>query len=266
MTPIRWLLTMATLAVCGPLSAHDFWIEPSAFDAALDAPVALRLMVGEGFAGEGVARPARSIVRFDAHDALGSRPVAGLSGADPAGLVSGRRQGLLTVGYQSRPSFVELAADVFERYLLEEGLEHVIALRARRGETEAPGRELFSRSAKSLIAIEDAAAAPVAGPTLGLPLEFLAMHADTPVAGSPLDLQLLFQGQPVVGVLVVAMPKTDPSRAQRLRTDSAGRLTVALTLPRPWLVKAVHMQPAPQSTGAEWESWWASLTLSIPAG
>ncbi|MCZ6507357.1 MAG: DUF4198 domain-containing protein [Acidobacteria bacterium] len=265
MTPFRWLLAMAILAVCGPLSAHDFWIQPSAFDAAVGAPIALRLMVGEDFTGESLAPPARSIIRFDAHDDLGRRPVTGLSGVDPAGLISGRRQGLLTVSYQSRPSFIELAAEPFEHYLREEGLEHVIAMRVRRGESAAPGRELFSRSAKSLITIEDGGEATAGAPALGLALEFLSAHAETPVAGAPVELELLFRGQPVADVLVVAMPKADPSSSQRLRTDSEGRVRVDLTLPGPWLVKAVHMLPTPPSTAAQWESWWASLTLSIPA-
>ena len=31
-----------------------------------------------------------------------------------------------------------------------------------------------------------------------------------------------------------------------------------------WLVKAVHMAPAPAESGAEWESLWASLTFEVP--
>ena len=167
----------------------------------------------------------------------------GLSGVDPAGLISGRRQGLLTVSYQSRPR-----------------ADHRL-----RGESAAPGRELFSRSAKSLITIEDGGEATAGAPALGLALEFLSAHAETPVAGSPFEFELLFRGQPVADVLVVAMPKADPSSSQRLRTDSEGRVRVDLTLPGPWLVKAVHMLPTPPSTAAQWESWWASLTLWIPA-
>jgi hypothetical protein len=265
MTRLRWQLTLAALTACAPLSAHDFWIEPSAFEAAVGTPVAVRLMVGKDFTGESLALPARSIIRFEAHDALGSQPVAAAPGAGPAGLLYGRQRGLLTVGYQSRPSSIELAAGAFERYLREEGLEHVIELRSRRGESEAPGRELFSRSAKSLISIERPLRPPVTQPALGLPLEFLASSAEIPVAGSSLDLQLLFRGQPIGGVLVVAVPKVSPGNAQRLRTNSEGRLTIDLTLPGPWLVKAVHMQPAAPTSAAQWESWWASLTLSIPA-
>ena len=30
-----------------------------------------------------------------------------------------------------------------------------------------------------------------------------------------------------------------------------------------WLVKAVHMIPAPAGTGAQWTSFWASLTFEL---
>ena len=32
-----------------------------------------------------------------------------------------------------------------------------------------------------------------------------------------------------------------------------------------WLIKAVHMIAAPPGSGAEWESFWASLTFALPA-
>jgi len=38
-----------------------------------------------------------------------------------------------------------------------------------------------------------------------------------------------------------------------------------LDRPGLWLIKAVHMVPAPEGSGAEWESLWASLTFELPA-
>jgi hypothetical protein len=31
-----------------------------------------------------------------------------------------------------------------------------------------------------------------------------------------------------------------------------------------WLVKSVHMVPAPAGANAEWASFWASLTFEMP--
>jgi hypothetical protein len=44
---------------------------------------------------------------------------------------------VLVIGYRSNPSAIELAADKFNQYLKEEGLDAVAALRAQRNETSA---------------------------------------------------------------------------------------------------------------------------------
>jgi hypothetical protein len=44
-----------------------------------------------------------------------------------------------------------------------------------------------------------------------------------------------------------------------------GRASLVLDRPGLWLVKVVHMVPAPEGSGAEWESLWASLTFELPA-
>ena len=33
-----------------------------------------------------------------------------------------------------------------------------------------------------------------------------------------------------------------------------------------WLIKAVHMVPAPADSNADWASYWASLTFELQAG
>jgi uncharacterized GH25 family protein len=49
-----------------------------------------------------------------------------------------------------------------------------------------------------------------------------------------------------------------------IRTDAAGRVRVPLSRSGVWLVKAVHMIPAPAGADADWESIWASLTFELP--
>ena len=61
--------------------------------------------------------------------------------------------------------------------------------------------------------------------------------------------------------LGIALSKDDPDKAVRVRTDARGRATVHIAHPGFWLIKAVHMEPAPPGTGSMWESWWASMTF-----
>jgi hypothetical protein len=64
---------------------------------------------------------------------------------------------------------------------------------------------------------------------------------------------------------VAALSKGQPSRQVAARTDAQGRVRLPLGGSGVWLVKAVHMIAAPAGSGADWESFWASLTFALPA-
>ncbi len=91
---------------------------------------------------------------------------------------------------------------------------------------------------------------PTSGPTAG--------HA-------PFRGRVLYRRTPLAGALVMAIFRDDPS--VRLTTRSATDGTFTFTLPKPgvWLIKSVHMVDAPMGSGAEWESFWASITFERPA-
>lgn len=254
-----------------PAWAHDFWIEPTRFDPAPGEGVALRLFVGEHFRGDAVARPAAAgLHRFVVADANGpaSAAVPGRPGGDPAGLLRLARPGAYVIGLHGKPNRIELPADRFNAYLELEGLQAILALRAARGEADQPAREIYSRCAKSLLLSGPAAAqGPAADRELGFPLELVAeRRPETLPDGDALPVRLLHEGQPLAGALVVALRRADPARTIERRSDAEGRVRLPLSGAGPWLVKAVHMRPAPAGSGADWESLWASLTFARGGG
>ncbi len=172
---MRKLLAAGALAfACArPISAHDFWIEPTSFRPEVGSTVGLALRVGEGFRGDPVPRMNEKIVKFVVVSAAGVEVnVDGVPGRDPAGRARVMQPGYGVVGYRSTPSFLELPAEKFEAYLKEEGLEAIIETRARRGESEKPSKEIYSRCAKALL---DAGGAGAAGfdRELGFRLELI---------------------------------------------------------------------------------------------
>lgn len=244
------------------LRAHDFWIEPSSFHPAPGERVAVRLRVGEHFRGDPVPRDPQRIERFAAVGATGETEVTGLAGRDPAGWGSFEAPGVYWVVYDSSHAKLESEGPKFERYLVEEGLERISTLRAERGQTAASAREIYSRCAKSLITVGDAGGAGH-DRVLGLALELVPEK--NPLAlkrGEELPVRLLYEGKPLAGALVVAVPHDLPEAKVSARTDAEGRVRLRLDRGGDWLVKAVHMIPAPRETGADWESLWASLTFS----
>jgi len=128
----------------------------------------------------------------------------------------------------------------------------VIAMRKARGQSQKSGSEIYSRAAKTLLA---AGKEPVRDQALGLRLE-LVRTGDA--------FQVLFEGKPLADALVIALRRGAADKPLRVRSDRNGRAAFPAFAGGEWLVKTVHMVPAPQSAGADWESIWASETFRVP--
>jgi len=244
------------------LSAHDVWLEPTTFAPAVGDMVGVRLRVGEGFRGDPMPRNAALVDQFVVEDTVGRRPVVGRHGADPAGVLRVAAPGVLVVGYRSHPSAVEQTSEKFDQYLKEEGLESIASLRARRGQTGAV-RELFSRCAKSLLRA-GAGTSEQADRRLGFVLELVAERNPFAIAtGRELPVRLTYEDRPLAGALVVAINREHPSEKVSARSDRDGRVRFRLPRTGAWLIKAVHMVEAPEGAGADWVSYWASLTFEL---
>lgn len=260
----RVALLTAALALAAPAFAHDFWIEPSTFRPAVDSTLGVRLAVGQGFRGDALPRNPAMIARFVLVTDAGETPIGGRAADEPAGSVRIDQPGLALIGYRSLDSQVSLEAAKFEAYLKEEGLEAVIAARAGRGDSQKPSRELFSRSAKSLI---EAGGTGAAGydRVLGLTLELVPEKNPYALkSGDELPVRLVYEGKPLSGALVVALAYDDPETKIAQRSDASGRVRFRLPKAGAWLVKVVHMVPVTGNPNADWRSIWASLTFVLP--
>lgn len=260
--PLVWAALAS--ALCAELSAHDFWIEPTSFHPAVGAAVGARLVVGQNFQGEPLPRNPALIVKFVLVSDAGEVPLAGRPADDPAGTAVITAPGVQVLGYRSSDSFVSLEPQKFEDYLKEEGLERIVAERARRGESARPSRELFSRCAKALLSTSGGDS-PGYDRDLGFTLELIPEKSPYALrAGAELPVRLLYEGKPLPDALVVALPRGHPEEKLSQRTDEGGRVRLRLPREGVWLLKAVHMVPAPDESKADWQSLWASLTFEIP--
>lgn len=257
--------------------AHDFWILPSSFEPAPNAAVAFHLAVGQQWAGDPFPRNEARIVHFVLAGPHGDAPIAGAEGVDPAGVARVGDAGLYLAGYESNNAKLELEPDKFEAYLRLEGLESVIAERARRGESQQGSHEVYARCAKSLLRVgssEGPKSVRVFDRALGFTLEIVPEkdpYLATASAAKPVALPftVLYEGKPLANALVVAMAKDAPQSPVEARSDRRGRVELALNAPGVWLVKTVHMvrleAESARQQGAEWQSYWASLTFTLPA-
>ncbi len=259
-------LAVACLAAAADARAHDFWVQPERYTAAPGETVGIRLFIGDAFSGMPFLYDPDHIDQFFVQAPDGRAGVSGQRHRLTVGRIVVAAPGAWVVGYRSTWTLLTLAADRFEAYLEKEGFDRAQQLRAARGESDLPGREAYSRSAKAIILVGDGAHAGYDA-VLGLPLELVPERSPATLeAGDALTLRLLLDGAPLADTPVTAFADADPGRPVAARTGRDGR--VSLPLPRAglWLVRAVHLTAAAPGRGADWESVWASLTFIVPGG
>ncbi len=247
-------------------SAHDFWIEPASYQPNLGVTLPVRLLVGEALSGSPYRRNPAHLKEFFLAGSSGRKLIEGGPGSEPAGFVLIEEPGSLLLGYQSTHNLIELEADRFEAYLDQEQFKHAIEARARNGQTGQAGRESFTRYAKSLLHV---------GPTpnpgqghdtiLGFAIELVPeQNSYSLLPGQTLTVRILFYGMPLPGARVVAYNKHEPAEAIVAYSDAHGRVRFNLPRAGVWLLRSVHLVPAPVNPEADWESYWASLTFDLP--
>jgi uncharacterized GH25 family protein len=277
----RLFFFLACALIGTPAPAHDFWIQPSAFRVPPNAVLQIHLRVGHAFAGEPVARDPERIRRFSAIGPDGAQtPIPGRRGESPAGWVRLAKPGIHVIGHRTHRWVSSLEPALFEKYLREEGLEHVLAARSEKGEHGAPGREWYSRCAKSIVVVEGGEPSAYRSGferALGMRLELIPeTNPATLAPGEAFSLRLLFEGKPIPGILIRATHEQSPQEQRTARTDAHGRASFVLAQAGVWLFTGVHIiragtaeswkegaaaiRPAAE---ADWESFWSSLTLAV---
>ena len=271
--------------------AHEFWLMPQSFSVPPAQNFLLELRVGAGWPGESLGRNPAYVERFGLIESAAlERPVGGDPGGDPAGVITAKNAGPAWAVFRSKRSALTLAAEKFESYLRDEGLEAIIDARRLNGTSQAPGRELYSRCAKALLQVGSAtkSASALLKRNTGLTLELLPQSDPQQLRGGGMfTVQLLYLNKPLRGALVKALPQTQadqtsstaatpatplattpattPSAQIAGRTDAQGRVTLPLSHGGVWLINAVHMVAAPPQLDADWESVWSSLVMEVPA-
>ena len=146
------LLGAASLIFNGTARAHDKWLEV-ATPAAL-SPAKIYLMTGEALK-QAELLPERRVARvrrFDWVSAAGRRDLRSALREDvqPIAVTPPLPVGTHVLRFDGPTSTIELEAEKFAAYLLEERLIDILSLRVQTGQEDARGRERYSRSLKAI--------------------------------------------------------------------------------------------------------------------
>lgn len=262
-------LVVAALALTTPAAAHDFWVEADPWTVAPGGTIAPELHVGHVADHASWTGAPDRIVSF--------RSISGTRTADIrdqlvfdaktrrwSGAVAFATPGVHVLALEANDAFSVLPGDKFNAYLAEEGLTPAARARVASKTTNAPGRERYSRRAKTLVFIAggDREAAP---PIVGQTLEIAPL--DSPYAlkeDEPLRLRVLYEGKPLAGATV----KLESLSAglfplRRAVTDGAGVATFAFPKRGAWKASSVWTRPVDGDPKADFETVFASLAFGL---
>ncbi len=253
--------------------AHEFWLSPQKFFYSVRETAHIRFQVGENFTGENWTGNRDKIQHLShytpSNEIIDLSPRLSEHKGDSLSLPL-PEIGTHMVTFNSTNSFIQLEADKFNAYLMEDGMTEVLQYRKEHHELQDKGKEYYQRSVKTLLQVGDRLTDACTNPT-GLPLDIIPeqnpynLPADLTSEREGLlkmRFQVLFFGKPLENALVKIWyhPPGKPVQADDRRTNKKGWVT-AERHPGPIMVSCVHMERSMTDTVANWQSYWGSLSF-----
>jgi hypothetical protein len=253
---IRPALSAVVLLVFAlPAAADMIWLEPQRFTAPVDSQVLVRVMKGTDFAGEPVPFDPQRFERFTYISESLERPLKPGIGGEV--LVPVTNRNVHSILYESRPTRVTWnSAEEFDQALKADGWPGHLAVHDGESATR-PVTELRHDCAKTLILPEGHSW--VTWRSAGCVFELIPES----IRARLKYVDAYFEKRPLRGATVVGFAKSEPELKDARVADRYGRAGIGLraSAAGPWLISAVHVVPAAPSSGADWETFRATLVI-----
>lgn len=264
-------LVLAIPLACFALSAkgHEFWIDPEQHLLEAGETVSAAIRVGQFYKGSSYSFVPPNFRRFDY--ALGDvvEPVPGTIGDRPAVTMPAPGEGLLILVHETTDQIVNYSEyQKFADFVTHKAAAWVLDEHTAKGLPTDKFREVYSRYAKSLIGVGDAAGEDRA---FGLLTEIVALENPyTDDMSDGIDVRVLYDGAPRAGEQIEIFEKAadESVEVSTVTTDAEGRATIPVRPGYRYMLDSVVLrEPSPElaaSQDAIWESLWANLTFAVP--
>ena len=268
----RLIFVLAGLATVGPASAHDFWLQPRDFRVSPGASVSATLQVGHGSFRQRSPIPAGRITSLRSIGPKGvvdQRSGLHVGGPEEDAELQFSEGGTHVVVLETDDTTSSLPATRFNDYLKAEGLSPAIRRREQTDTADKPGRELYSRRAKSIVQVGplDSGSRTQVTEPVGLTLEIVTER--NPYLLKPaesLPVRVIYDGQPLPGALLKLTDlDADDRPLESQVTDSAGRAEFTFPHRGSWLLNVVWTKPIFANRTADYITTFSSLSFGYPS-
>ncbi len=252
--------------IASPVAAHEFWLEPLAYQVAADGNLVARLVNGSNFDGANIGYFPNRIVDFSAWVNGMTGPIIARPGTTPALQAPAPAEGLVVIGYQSTPSSLTYDSyEVFETFAYHKDLEALAFTHEARGLTRDRVTESYTRFSKTLFGVGNSEGSDI---RIGYETEFVLLanpYTDDVSGGMPAQLWYGDEVRANEQVELFARRPGDPEVFVTYhRTDDEGIVMLPVEPGMEYMIDAVILRIPPEDV-AMWESLWANETFMIPA-
>lgn len=267
------VFAITLFALTAPARAHEYYLLPETFKPEVGEEISVSHRLGQKFKGNELPWVDVWNVRSEVWENSVKREVRFKDGDRPALKVTPNSSKLTVVVHQSNIDKLDFRTwEKFVKYTDKEGLsaiaeQHLAEGKPKPGEGKPPISELYSRFAKTLLTPDGSAAGKDV--VTGLTIELVAL--ENPMAlesGQPMPVQLLFRDKPLAGATVKVFTAPDTEFRHRILTDAKGKADIPDDGPGPYLLNAIAMTKVVATgkiaEGADWQSFWASMTFERP--
>ncbi|PJI91847.1 putative GH25 family protein [Yoonia maricola] len=263
------VLALIFSLIAAPVVAHEFWIEPTAYQVSADTNLEANIVNGQEFTGAKLAYLPQRFVNFVLFAGEASARVEGRPGDMPALQQAPVADGLNIAAYQATNSVVSYETwEEFQTFVTHKDFGDVRSLHDARGLPDNGFTEVYSRHAKTLIGVGDSQGADR---RVGLETEIVALtnpYTDTLDGG--FSVQVYYRNDLRPDTQVEVFEKAPDSRVtiSLYRTDADGIATFPVKPGYSYMVDAVVLREPSErlaaQSGAVWETLWANLTFGVP--
>ena len=261
------------LVVTGTAHAHDFWVQPQAFQVQPAQATPLTLQVGHGPYRQRSPIALQRIVRFQAFgpsDHQGADLHGALHPGDATGdgdVALPRAGTYLLVLETDNGAQSHLPSLRFNDYLTVEGLTPALERRRRDGRMDVDETEIYSRHAKAIMQagpFDAAAQASVTAP-IGLALEIVPdVNPYALPRSRTLPVRVFYQGHALPGATVKFTDLDhDDAPVEIHVTDADGRATFAMPISGRWLLNTIWIRALSADAEADYETDFSSLSFGF---
>ena len=265
------LVTGAAVFAVSVTQAHETWLLPVDFTAEPGQSIEFRMTSGMDFPALGSGIDRRRVTESVLHqdgDSQGLVPSGATQGALELSAIPG--PGLACAWVRLRPRILEIeSSEDVEHYLEEIGAPENVWSTWRQREAGTVWRESYSKLARTYLQgeLKGASTARIVsclGETSEARFEILPLADPTGlVAGQSLQLQVLFDGEPLPGQ-AIGLLREGAEPARLMRSDADGRITVTPDGSGRHMLYATNLRPV-DAADYNWESDFITLTFEISA-